>query len=294
MTTSKPSTPPNLQQLTFLPEDSLASLSVQPGSEKARKMTATSGQRCLESYRRLLPAGSSVRTLAAFLLGTAEWYSTKCLLTWKPRVTKSGRTLFQLAVSVPRTGETESGLLPTPRVSEAEGAPVKNVERSNGSFSRVNRKGVRFGVKVKDVLASGLIPTVRANEAKGSAYQYDRGDHNRPRPTLTGLLATPQARDWRSAKRVNSHSPYKMLNEEIAMLPTPATRDYKGAGKQGQDTVDSVIERGARKGQLGEKTGRKLQPAFALWMMGYPEDWCDLKDGEMPLLKPRATPLSRK
>jgi hypothetical protein len=43
--------------------------------------------------------------------------------------------------------------LPTARVSESEGAPVKNVEYKNGSFSRVNAKGVRFGVKVKDVLA---------------------------------------------------------------------------------------------------------------------------------------------
>lgn len=30
----------------------------------------------------------------------------------------------------------------------------------------------------------------------------------------------------------------------------------------------------------GAKAGLRLQPAFALWMMGFPEDWCDLKDGE--------------
>jgi len=37
-----------------------------------------------------------------------------------------------------------------------------------------------------------------------------------------------------------------------------------------------------------------LQPAFALWMMGYPTDWLDLKDGEMPLSKAQATRLSLK
>jgi hypothetical protein len=70
------------------------------------------------------------------------------------KVTKYNRSLFQLAPSVRRTDETVYGLLPTPRVSETEGAPVKNAEWKNGSWSRMNQKGVRFGVKVKDVLAS--------------------------------------------------------------------------------------------------------------------------------------------
>jgi hypothetical protein len=53
-----------------------------------------------------------------------------------------------------------NALLPTPRVSEKEGSPVKNAELKNGRWSRLNRKGVRFGVKVKDVLA--ILPTPRA------------------------------------------------------------------------------------------------------------------------------------
>ena len=114
-----------------------------------------------------------------------------------------------------RTEETGSGLLPTLRVSEAEGAPVKNAEMRNGSWSRLNKDGVRHGVKVKDVLA---------------------------------------------------------------MLPTPR------AGNPGSRP----------NGKGGKKTGLKLQPAFALWMMGYPTDWLDLKDGEMPLSKAQAMRLSRK
>jgi hypothetical protein len=42
-------------------------------------------------------------------------------------------------------------------VSESEGAPVKNAELKNGSWSRMNAKGVRYGVKVKDVLAGDKI-----------------------------------------------------------------------------------------------------------------------------------------
>ena len=41
---------------------------------------------------------------------------------------------------------------PTPRVSDTEGAVVKNVEMNNGSFSRKNKDGVRWGVKLKDAV----------------------------------------------------------------------------------------------------------------------------------------------
>ena len=42
---------------------------------------------------------------------------------------------------------------PTPRVSDTEGGIVKNVEMKDGSFSRVNKQGVRWGVKLKDAVA---------------------------------------------------------------------------------------------------------------------------------------------
>ncbi len=43
-------------------------------------------------------------------------------------------------------------LYPTPRACDLEGGVVKNVELRNGSFSRLNKKGVRFGVKLKDAV----------------------------------------------------------------------------------------------------------------------------------------------
>lgn len=182
--------------------------------------------------------------LADFLLGTEAWFSTKCLLTWKPRVTKSGRMLFQLAQSVPRTDGTESGLL----------------------------------------------PTTRANEAKGSKYQYDKGNHSKPRPTLTGkiaLLPTLQARDSKGAQGRVKTLGYMDLPAVISLLPTPKANDAKSPGLHGEGGLDLP-------NSLGLRTGLRLQPAFALWMMGYPEDWCDLEDGEMPRSKAQATRSSRR
>ena len=39
-------------------------------------------------------------------------------------------------------------------MSDTEGGIIKNVEYENGSFSRLNADGVRWGVKLKDAMAS--------------------------------------------------------------------------------------------------------------------------------------------
>ena len=57
---------------------------------------------------------------------------------------------------------------PTPRVSDTEGGVVKNVELKDGNFSRTNKKGVRWGVKLKDAVSHvEMLPTPRASEYKG-------------------------------------------------------------------------------------------------------------------------------
>ena len=80
------------------------------------------------------------------------------------------------------------------------------------------------------------------------------------------------------------------------MIPTPSARDWKGGAKMGRDTVDSLVEMGATKGQDGVKTGLKLLPGFAAWMMGYPENYTELPflDGEKNLSKPTETQSSPK
>ena len=97
----------------FSQEASPASHSVMQDEEKARQMTATSGQTCFESYKTSSQTGSSLKMCVGLLLGTKEWYSSRCALTWKAKVTKSNRLLFQLVPSTPRTAGIGSGLLPT-------------------------------------------------------------------------------------------------------------------------------------------------------------------------------------
>lgn len=164
----------------FSQEASPASHSAMQDEEKARQMTATSGRTCFKSYKMSSQTGSSLKMCVGLLLGTKEWYSSRCALTWKAKVTKSNRLLFQLAPSTPRTGETGSGLLPTvqtqglkvcknrksvpmilptPVASDYEGGVCGDAKIENGRWMRTNAKGQRFGVKIRDAVGATGIKT---------------------------------------------------------------------------------------------------------------------------------------
>jgi hypothetical protein len=93
--------------------------------------------------------------------------------------------------------------------------------------------------------------------------------------TGSGLLPTPRSREGNAGSAGSIHNLKKgyldgVINE---MIPTPAARDWKGAGTRNENTVPNVIEGRER---IGTKTGLKLQPGFVEWMMGYPQNWTDL------------------
>jgi hypothetical protein len=93
--------------------------------------------------------------------------------------------------------------------------------------------------------------------------------------------------------------------EYMEMLPTPDAAmhktGYMGSNLEGkQVNTDTAL----REATGGANTGLKLQPAFAFWMMGYPEDWTllpflldpntHLENGEKNPSKPPETPYSPK
>jgi hypothetical protein len=99
--------------IDILTGDFPASRTVQQENDLERKMTVTSGRKCLEQFGRFNRAGLWAKTFAALLIGTGDWYSTRCRLTWKLKATKSHRFYFQLVPSTLPTEGTEFGLLPT-------------------------------------------------------------------------------------------------------------------------------------------------------------------------------------
>ena len=74
------------------------------------------------------------------------------------------------------------------------------------------------------------------------------------------------------------------LKDVVRMLPTPATRDYKGANGPDHMTKDRPhMDQLPNAITHGTNPGLRLQPAFVEWMMGYPIGYTDLKPSEMPL-----------
>ncbi len=156
------------EQLTSLPADFLASHTVQQESDSEKKMNATCGQKCVEQFEKFNHVGLWAKTFSALLIGMEGWYSKRCKLTWKLKGTKSNRMYFQLRPLTLHTEETEFGLLPTPRTTDVEGGLVNNVQMEKGSYFRQNKNGIKWGVKLRDVVENRLIPTPRANDTNTS------------------------------------------------------------------------------------------------------------------------------
>ena len=205
-----------------------------------------------------------------------------CFLTWSPKGTPSGRLLFQLAPSTRHTDATEFGSSPTYGAKAGQRIPTPtasdHIERESTSKEKLNfqtNKSVSLDRFAK------MWPTPRASVAMGEELSAvkARGKDSSRLEERVAMWATPQARDYRSGKRVNSKSPFKMLNEEVLanpvkLFPTPAARDYKGARKPetrikaGRSEMNSLPDSTEFQGNVG-----RLNPEWVTWLMGYPKGW---------------------
>ena len=89
---------------------------------------------------------------------------------------RKGRTsLSNLREAVnPKTQEIFNSLLPTPRASDMEGGIIKDAKFKNGSFYRQNKKGEKFGIKLRDAVT--LLPTPRAAIGMGMKLSENMAD----------------------------------------------------------------------------------------------------------------------
>jgi len=266
----------------FSQEDSHVSPTLVPGSDSARMTTDTSGLRCLEQLERFSLVGSWARTFAGLLIGTGEWSSTRCNLTWKLRATKSHRFYFQLVPWAQSIEETEFGLLPTVLTHDSKGA---------GSLERK-----RNSPELNDMAYRGLLPTPTTQEAtsecqlSGSGRRLisdgkDTRSLNIGRMATMGLLPTPRAvtieestDSWDARKKRREEEGKQMPTPNLhqlavqGMLPTPQASDknmrWKTDNWEGSDLGSHINE------ALGTRS--HLSPQFVLEMMGFPVDWTAL------------------
>ncbi len=182
----------NTEEQLSLPGVSPANLSPLPGSKEAKKMTVTSGRKCSG----LLVKQNPVGYLQRMCLESSTWHSTRCLLTWKGKVTPQGRLLFQLVASTPRTEGTESGLLHTPDCSD---------RRSMKS----NQQGLSNQIK--------MLPTPNSSDR----YQANLKDgHDIKKGYLRGTIAmlpTPRAGCPGSRKQSNNEESIGLHSRENSL-----------------------------------------------------------------------------
>jgi hypothetical protein len=67
------------------------------------------------------------------------------------------------------------------------------------------------------------------------------------------------------------------LRDQIAMLPTPQLRDYRGYARVNSESNYFMLNE-----EVGKNLGLKLQPAFVEWLMGFPLGWTDLSVSVTP------------
>ena len=267
-------------------EDSLASRIVSQGNEKAKKMNATSGQKCLEQFEKFNHVGLWAKTFAALLVGMEGWYSMRCKLTWKLKGTKSNRLYFQLAVSTLPTEGIESGLLLTPTTNETPqdlDKFKKRMEKYPNGTTMPNLATQVIGMlptPVKSDADAGAIigknDTFRITST-GMPRKINQkgtdGSVGLARLGKMGMLPTPRE----AAARGNCSNDRNKGNLEDAiakLLPTSTTRDWKGGRSKealkeaNRNETNSLPDSFAQTGKTSQ-----LSPQFVMEMMGFDPDW---------------------
>jgi len=175
-------------QLTLFQEDSRANPLVLQEKEKEQMTIDTYGMKLLESSENLNLDGLLGKMLRGLLTSTTAWYSDRCKLIWKKRVSKSNVLLFQLQASVLGIKEKEFGssdvMYPTPTAScEKVGEQSSRVEQTkSGSFilRKKNKPDSTFGAKLSDAMLylekQKMYGTPKAQDSR--AALIDRGKFN--------------------------------------------------------------------------------------------------------------------
>lgn len=262
--------------------DSPASPGASPGSDEARKMTATSGRKCIGSWLNSGPLGCLERTL----LASSAWGSTEFFLTWSSCTTPAGRLLFRLAPSMPRTAESECGSWPTPQHQDGAGM--------GGVQSRIDGRQMTSPAAAK---MASCWPKPSARDWKSGQASQDTMDRNARPLNEVATWSTPRATDGEKGGPNQSFGAGGKPLPSMAAWATPQAQNSKGiapencrwsaggkaydkwTGLQVQTSIDQQVKGigPMPNGSDASSTARRgaLNPEFVCWLQGYPEGWLD-------------------
>jgi hypothetical protein len=234
-------------------------------------------------------------------------------MTWKKRALQSGSPICRLRARARRTsGNGSSALLsgvPTPDSSHhgSFNDPQKSLKRIQAKGQDKNSANLDDVANLFPPLAGWMTPKAMTGE-----YQYAGGDHEKPVLNLEGQAKlagwnTPRASDndqgptarqgmieegsaWLGQGRGATTATEAQMAPVPAGWARPACRDWKN-GDASQETMqkntrpltDLVTQLvpgivpspspASTASTEGCRHGLKLNPAFSLWLMGYPPVW---------------------
>jgi hypothetical protein len=267
-----------------------------PGSDLEKKMNATCGPKCLESYGRFNRNGLWAKTFSALLIGQEGWYSKRCKLTWKVKGTKYNRMYFQLRVSTLPTNEIGFGLwLSTPRAAETP----RSERFAKGRTLSPSEYAQKMGLLKTPTAMDGEVTSGKKNPVSGNSGTLAQEIMSDYKPTMEklGLLPTPTTQDARIGENNIGGSKHRMERGSVAladiafgfnnkMLPTPNCMDTLPP-KEG--AAMERIANGARKGRtapsnLREYVNPKSWEAYQMIPTPQARDWkgCEGRRGDIP------------
>lgn len=266
----------------FGPVPAPASRSASPAKARARTTSATCGPRSSGSS----PSADLSLSLASRLQARTRLLgSTLYALTWKARVTPSGRSIPALRASVRRISDSACTGWPTPTSALAD----KSVRTFDGGLSEAMRS------HGPDLAAASCLcgwPTPLARDHNGAYLKgpRDRGAKSPPLNELARLAGwnTAAASDGNGGKR--PHPETSMTGRH------PTGRKVNiGLASQAHIGIPAQPARLTATGELltgssaGMSAGGQLSPEHSRWLMALPPEWdaCAPTETRSSLLKRR-------
>lgn len=282
-------------QTALFTEEELINLEENSSKNLGNRTSNTSGRRCSEKFERLKKPSLWAKKFVTTIISQGDWFSDKCILSWKLKGTKYRRYYCQVVPAVHSINENQFDLLPTPLASSFE---QTNTEVYDARMERIKAKGHKeFTMPLDQMAIRNLLPTPcffdYNTPKKPETWEKAKARHaakgvNLQNPlkqmAVLGMLPTPTVGDYNkgekmetwekrrarhAAKGVNLHNPLRQM-AVAGFLPTPtAMEGEKITGTENQNSMTKIVR---------EMTGKtaQLSPRFVAEMMGFPPNWTEL------------------
>ena len=282
-------------QPTLFQEDSHANHSALQEKEKEQMTIDTYGMKLLESSENVNLDGLLGKMLKGLLTSTTAWYSDRCKLIWKKKVSKSNVLLFQLQASVLGIKEKEFGLsdvmYPTPTSQDHSRNTVPpSIGKTRGMD--LSMRVVADQIKMYPTPNTQDYKTnpgedlenwkkrAKEKKKKGINLHFALRQAVQMYPTPTQDSASERTKKYKQGGTPLPLAVKMLYLEKKKILTTPTVNDSKNLTfpPSQQKRVGSLIKDVMDHQKI--KPGGKLNPNFVEFLMGYPMNWTKIEPTE--------------